>query len=100
MVAENDFKAQSIPHAPMVPPRGAISLSVFFYKPRPQSMSKKVVHWTKKIDIDNALKLVMDSMNGIFWNDDAQITMLMATKKYDEVPRTEVVIQYLEEVDE
>lgn len=45
----------------------------------------------RRQDIDNFIKLVLDSLNGIVWKDDTQITELHAHKMYDkEHPRTEI----------
>ena len=65
------------------------------YKIKPKSYSKKVKYWTKKPDIDNMIKLVLDAMNKIFYQDDAQIVELKCIKKYDPVPRTEVYIRQI-----
>jgi len=43
-------------------------------------------------DIDNLMKLVMDAINGIFFEDDGQVCMVMAKKVYSDVPRTTVTI--------
>ena len=37
---------------------------------------------TKKPDIDNILKTVMDGLNGVAYNDDAQVVLLHGRKKY------------------
>jgi Holliday junction resolvase RusA-like endonuclease len=34
----------------------------------------------RKPDIDNAIKLVMDGLNGVAWADDAQVTSVSAVK--------------------
>lgn len=38
---------------------------------------------TKKVDVDNLAKFVLDSLNGILYDDDQQIFSLSATKVYD-----------------
>ena len=47
------------------------------------------------LDVDNGAKLVMDSINGIAYHDDAQIVEIEARKFYSENPRTEVLIEEL-----
>lgn len=47
---------------------------------------------TKKPDIDNIAKLVMDSLNGVAWEDDKQVCALEASKFYGERPRIEIII--------
>lgn len=47
----------------------------------------------KKRDIDNFNKLVIDSLTGIVFEDDSQITELNLTKLYDkELPRIELEV--------
>ena len=45
---------------------------------------------TKKPDIDNVIKIITDALNGIAYDDDAQIVSLSATKFYDENPHVDV----------
>lgn len=53
------------------------------------SVSMEIYMGTKrKCDIDNFNKLCFDSMSGVLWIDDSQITELHITKGYDkEKPR-------------
>ena len=41
------------------------------------------------------VKFVLDSLNKIFYADDAQIVKIIAEKNYNEVPRTEVTIKQI-----
>lgn len=41
---------------------------------------------TGKPDLDNIVKLVGDSLNGIVWTDDSRIASLMAHRRYSEHP--------------
>jgi Holliday junction resolvase RusA-like endonuclease len=80
---------------------GPIALTLVFHFPRPQS------HFTKKglrpdapmmktstPDLDNCVKAVKDSMKGIVWRDDAQVTWLFARKIYTvDEPRTEIKVE-------
>ena len=92
IVAERGFLEQALAHKPPKPLEGALVVSLRFYKAKPKSYPKRIVHWAKKPDIDNIIKLVLDALNKIFWNDDAQIVELHARKDFDAVPRTEVEI--------
>lgn len=47
---------------------------------------------TKKPDIDNVVKIICDSLNGVAYKDDAQIVEIHAYKLYSENPRVEVEI--------
>ena len=55
-------------------------------------MPDNVIKPTKKPDFDNIDKIICDSLNGIAWYDDSQITNGGCTKRYSEDPRVEVVI--------
>jgi len=91
--AEDSFITQAIKNKPEQPLEGPLKVEIQLYKIKPKSYSKKVKYWTKKPDIDNMIKLVLDAMNKIFYQDDAQIVELKCIKKYDPVPRTEVYIE-------
>lgn len=82
------------------PLKGKIKLVIIFFMPIPKGSSKmRDGEWhTKKPDLDNCVKLILDSMNGIVFEDDSQVCMLIAMKGYGEVPRTEITI--FEEFDE
>ena len=47
---------------------------------------------TRKPDLDNIAKSILDSLNGIAWNDDSQITNIWISKHYAEEPRVEVTL--------
>lgn len=76
----------------------AIILTV--YQQIPKSVSKKKkqemldgkIRPTKKPDIDNILKSVLDSLNQVAFHDDTQIVSVEVVKWYDETPRMVVKI--------
>ena len=47
---------------------------------------------TKRPDIDNVVKAVLDGMSGIVFNDDSQITALNARKRYSTQPGLTVTV--------
>ena len=69
--------------APERPLEGAVSLEIRFYLPRPTSASKRVVEPIKRPDLDNLLHKLTDQWNGVFWHDDSQVTLLLASKSFD-----------------
>lgn len=89
--------------------KGPVTLLVTFYVFPPQSISKiKTKHprtneelerifVSKKGDIDNYSKAVLDAANGILYKDDGQISVLSAQKLYSLNPRIELEIEKLEE---
>lgn len=84
VAAEESIRLQSIKHRPADPLECSIMLDLVFCMPTLKSMSKKaralavasMQSHTKRPDIDNLVKLVMDALNGWFWLDDAQISEL------------------------
>lgn len=48
---------------------------------------------TKKPDIDNIQKAILDALNGVAFFDDSQICDIRATKRYALVPRVKITIK-------
>lgn len=53
-------------------------------KAEKEMMLENKINPTKKPDIDNIVKIILDAMNGIAFKDDTQITKLNVEKKYSE----------------
>lgn len=58
------------------------------YEP-PKSLSKKKkeellkqINYTKKPDVDNVAKIILDSLNGLAYKDDSQVSALLVLKDY------------------
>lgn len=76
------------------PTERAIQMTIWAHFEIPRSVSKtkheQMSSWyikpTKKPDIDNIVKAICDSLNGIAWKDDSQITSLTVHKVYSEEP--------------
>lgn len=67
---------------PPEPFSGQIAVCIKTYRQLPKSTPKSVrsepdIH---KPDIDNVAKIVLDALNGVAWEDDAQVVSLMASK--------------------
>lgn len=81
---------------PSEPIKTALSVDIIFFMPVPKSTSgiKKrqmingVIGHTKKPDIDNLMKFVLDCLNELAFGDDSQICEIRAKKIYAEKPRT------------
>jgi len=81
------FKSKyNIQSEPSIKPFKAKIIAVF--KPA-ESLSKKKkeellfkINYTKKPDADNIAKAVLDSLNGLVYKDDSQITALLVLKDY------------------
>lgn len=79
---------------------GEIRLRVSFYLKRPKAMKADQYRpCTKKPDLDNLQKAVCDALNGIAWNDDSQVTEIIAQKKYSSVSMGMAVIT-IEEIEQ
>ena len=80
---------------------GSVSVFIYISFSVPQSYSKRKTEaclsgetkHTKKPDLDNVAKAVIDGMNGIIFKDDSQITSLHVTKVYAEVGKVEVLVR-------
>ena len=71
---------------------GSIKAKIKVYYKIPKSYSKTktldcslgILRPTKKPDIDNVAKIILDSLNGVAYNDDSQIVELEVTKLWTE----------------
>jgi len=83
-----------------------LKVDLYFYLPRPKGhygtgrnagklKDSAPINHTKKPDIDNLRKLVMDAMTGIFWRDDSLVCEGTTRKVYSDKPRTEIFIKIL-----
>lgn len=77
------------------PMSGPLALMLTLFVQIPKSTTKRdrarisagTFHPTKKPDLDNVLKAVTDAMNGIVYEDDAQIVRITTMKRYGDTPR-------------
>lgn len=75
-----------------------VAVEIRAYYGIPQSDSKRqrerklsgAILPCKKPDIDNVVKAVLDAINGIAYEDDAQVVCITASKAYSERPRVEM----------
>ena len=86
-------------------PEGAVAVKIVACYPIPKGITKAQreaimrckVSPTKKPDIDNVIKAVLDGLNGVAYHDDAQVVVLTAIKNYSNEPRVTVVVHSLDE---
>ena len=82
---------------------GYLQMDVKAYFKIPKSTSKKKkesmlmgeIKPDKKPDIDNVLKIVLDSLNKTAYKDDAQVIAASITKEYSDTPRIKITISEL-----
>lgn len=80
---------------------GEIRAYITCYYSMPKSMSKakreKALHGTlrptKKPDLDNVCKIVLDSLNGLAYKDDSQVVEIIVKKYYSEQPLIKVELE-------
>jgi len=103
-----DFLALVHDKAPQKPFAGAISLQAGFYMPYPKKFLRTgkfegqlkpnaPKYCITRPDADNYAKYVLDSLNSVFYNDDSQVAVLIVSKKYSFKPRTEIIIEEINE---
>lgn len=99
---EQTLEAMLMAFIPNKPMKGAVSVSFTAVLPVPQSVSKKRKQAmlenaelpTKKPDIDNLAKQLLDAMTRLqFWEDDKQIAELHCRKVYGEIGKWIVRIE-------
>ena len=82
---------------------GNVYAQLDFFVPMAKSWSKKKklakqgTYCDNNADIDNYCKAILDSLNGVYYEDDKQVVMLKARMFWANTPRTEVTITKLEE---
>ena len=98
---QNNLRAQSLPHKPVMPFVGAIMLECKFYMRIPKSWSKKkkavartdLMPHVKNPDFSNLIKNVEDALTGVYYMDDRQIFCYGDSGKfYSEKPRVEITV--------
>ena len=85
----------------IMPETAPLMVDMVFYMPIPKSVGKRLserlasesVYHTKRGDVDNMVKSVLDGCNGIAFRDDGQVAAIRAEKVYSENPRVEVTIK-------
>ena len=90
------------------PQEGPLVARIHFGLPVPRSETKarkrlmltRQAFPTKKPDLDNLCKAVMDGLNGVAYKDDNQIVTLLTRKFYAEVPYIRIIIHEQEALKE
>ena len=102
---KDNVAAQIVAQKPKLIERDkGIKVKLFFYLPRPKghynakgdirSRYEHIKH-TSKPDLDNLIKAIKDSLKGIVWHDDSQVTELEAIKRYSQQGRVTMFIEDL-----
>lgn len=97
---EKQVKAAYLQQTDRVKLTGALKITIFvcFAPPKSDSRKKRAekisgqIRPVKKPDWDNIGKIVCDALNGLAYDDDAQITSATVIKRYAEYPYVSVYI--------
>ena len=92
----------SIKYPEFMPKEEALALHIWAGLLMPKSASKKklgmmklgILEPSKKPDVDNILKTVMDALEKLAYNNDSQICHVVIDKEYSERPRLEITISW------
>jgi Holliday junction resolvase RusA-like endonuclease len=83
MIAQDYIVASLQPYKEQCfPPHIAVKLTCTFYRHKSKWLPKREHQPFRKPDLDNFLKLLLDSMNGLLIADDAQITTINMKKRW------------------
>ncbi len=92
MAQDGEFFEKGIP----------VQINIKAFKKPPKATTKKNLRlieqglfpWTKKVDIDNICKSILDSLNGVAYADDGQVVKIKASKEYTiEEERIEIEVK-------
>ena len=95
---QQNFKVK-YPNHDMLEGRISIEIVAFIEIPKNTSKKKSIemlngnVSPTKKPDIDNIAKSILDALNKFVFKDDNQVTRLIVEKKYAEVEKVYIKIE-------
>lgn len=93
--AEAFIRSQIAESKEFYPAGVPLSVSMVFHISKPPTVPKKRLMPVTRPDLDNYCKLILDACNKYLWADDSQICHMVATKRYGQPPRIEVVIDEL-----
>ena len=95
---------ESCPDEPLYGNDAQLFVSICAYMAIPSTASKKKrqemingnIRPTKKPDVDNIVKTILDAGNGVIWHDDKSVVDVHVSKWYAETPRVEVMVDTAE----
>jgi len=91
----------AVKYSDFVPLEGALMLKFIAWVSIPMSTSKKkkilmqegVIRPTKKPDVDNIEKLILDALQSLAFKNDSQFVSVLSFKYFSERPRLEIKIE-------
>jgi len=93
-MAENHIRSQIVSQLPegFKPFDCPLNMFINIFKTKPKSTPKKIMLPSKKPDLDNYIKTVMDAMNTVVFVDDALVCGIVATKNFSDSARIEIEV--------
>ncbi len=100
MLVQQSFKIKYPNHETL---KGRLSVEIIAYMKIPKNTGKKkteemlnnIISPTKKPDVDNIAKSILDAMNKFVFEDDNQVSKVLVEKKYSEVEKAYVkIVEY------
>jgi crossover junction endodeoxyribonuclease RusA len=77
----------------------AVAVQIVFYLARPKSAPKRRAFPAVKPDVDKLARSALDSITGIVFADDSQVTDLALAKRYGTPERVEIVVAVMSEIE-
>lgn len=81
---QNQVSWEANEHRPEQPFEGPVSMSLEFSFVKPKSSKRKSP--TVRPDLDKLARNILDSLENIFYHNDAQVTAMFITKAYADAP--------------
>lgn len=92
---EKSFKELSMPYCVNINRVRVNHICIHFFKVRPKSLSKKILAWRTRPDLDNLAKAVLDSLQGIAFDDDGQLDSIVLKKSFDTYDHVDITLEYM-----
>ena len=73
-----------------IPAGVPVMVDILAAYPWPRGKRPEDAFHTKRGDVDNIAKIVLDAANGVLWEDDGQVVALSICKLYSDDPRVEL----------
>ena len=84
------FARRAMERRALIP--GPLRLEVTFLLPRPKSLTRRIEKPERKPDLDKLVRAIGDALEGVVYPHDAQITTVVARKRFGDPARAEISI--------
>lgn len=73
--------------------RAVCKIPKSYTKKRTEQAKTGEIRPIKKPDLDNIIKIILDGLNGVAFEDDCQVVRILASKHYGEEARVEIKVE-------